>query len=78
MSTHGIKRKRQKVKTEMGFELNPARCLNCDHFKPPLHGVAGKVGTWRQAACGIGLFPVLPSSICDKWAGRDGEILETS
>lgn len=78
MSTSGIKRKRRARQAAMGFELKPPRCLNCEHFKPPRHGVPGKPGTWHEPACGIGHFPVLASSICDKWAGRNGEVLEAS
>lgn len=77
MSTAGLKRKRRAKKVEMGFELNPPRCLNCQHFTPPRYGVPGKPGTWREPGCSLGGFMVLQWSICDQWRGINGETLET-
>lgn len=61
---------------EAGFELAPARCVSCKHFRPPMWAVPGRlpyVGPW----CNLHDFHVAPSSICDDWEhGKTGEVLE--
>ena len=58
-----------------GFELNPPRCINCNHFQPPAHAVPGKT-QFRPSRCGSMGFSVKPHSICDRWEGQGGETLE--
>lgn len=71
MSKKEIRAKRAAV----GFELNPARCTNCQHFSPSQHGVPGR-WPYRAPTCGEMGFAVLPHSICDFWKGKDGETLK--
>lgn len=83
MSTEGNRRRR--ARREQGFELNPARCINCNNYQPPIHGVPVKRAIvfnidpprkhYVPARCKVGDFEVLPHSICDKWAGKNGEVL---
>jgi len=79
-STAAGKRQRRAAMNRQGFELNPPRCLNCDYFSPPSHGAPAPDGrikvAYRVMRCKLGGFEVKPSSICDKWRGRDGEELE--
>lgn len=71
MSKAKTRARRQAV----GFELNPARCCNCKHFSPPIHGVPAK-RPYTFPTCAEMGFTVKPHSICDLWTGRDGETLE--
>lgn len=76
------KRVRRKAREAQGFELNPPRCLNCEHLQAPKLGVpsgpAGKGHPFVPMACRLGNFQVKAWSICDRWTGRDGETLEDS
>jgi hypothetical protein len=78
LSTAKRKRLRRSSRAHQGFEFNPPRCMNCEHFKPPVHGVPvpGKKKQYRPPSCGLGGFLVEAHSICNKWIGRDGETLE--
>jgi hypothetical protein len=71
---------KRAARKSQGFELSPPRCLNCQHFTPPAHGVpstARKAGKpYRPAVCSIGGFSVKAHSICDRWKGTGGEVLE--
>lgn len=82
LKVDGSRRYRKKLRAtaikQQGFELNPPRCLNCQHFSPPVHGVnlVNKKTSYRPPSCRLGKFAVKSSSICDKWLGTDGEKLE--
>jgi hypothetical protein len=71
---------KKEARKLQGFELSPARCLNCARFDPPRHGVPpmdGRPGqAYKPPQCGLGGFQVKPSSICDEWQGKGGETLE--
>lgn len=77
-TAHG-KRVRKKAKQTQGFELNPPRCVNCQHLRAPKWGLPALNGKAQHPyvamACGLGNFQVLAHSICDKWEGKDGETL---
>lgn len=71
---------KKEARKAQGFEMAPARCLNCTRFDPPRHGVP-PIGDrpavpYKPPLCGIGGFEVRPSSICDEWVGKGGETLE--
>ena len=74
------KRLRGKARQIQGFELNPPRCVNCDHLVAPKHGTPesphGRKQPYIAMACGLGNFQVVAWSICDRWKGRDGDELE--
>lgn len=69
-----------RIRRNMGFEMNPARCVNCNHYKPASfgtpRGIEQKQRYFRAPQCGLGGFVVKAHSICDKWVGKDGETLE--
>lgn len=65
----------KRIKAAMGFELSPARCMNCKAFKPAMHGVPER-HPYKHPKCSVGGFIVKPSSICDKWESTEGEVLE--
>lgn len=69
------KKENRAKRAAVGFELNPARCINCQHFDPPIHGVPGK-SQYKPPLCGQMGLMVLPHSICDLWKGKDGETLK--
>jgi hypothetical protein len=68
------------ARVAQGFEMYPARCLNCQRFEPPMHGVPprdDKPGIpYVAPRCGLGGFFVASTSICDQWLGKRGETLE--
>lgn len=69
------KKANRAKRAAVGFELNPASCVNCRHFDPPVYGVPGK-HPYKPPMCEQMGLMVLPHSICDLWTGRDGERLE--
>lgn len=64
-------KKRRKL---MGYEQHPPRCINCQHFDPPVHGVPG-VTFFKTSSCLLGEFQTGAQSICDHWVGINGEKL---
>lgn len=75
LTTAQKKKKRKAARDAQNFEMNPPRCSNCEHFSPPIHGVAEK-HKYKEPRCGLGGFVCWPKSICDAWVGRDGETIE--
>lgn len=75
MTAAKIKRYRKKAHAAFGFERNPPRCISCEHYKPPVHGVPGR-SQHVPPRCGLGNFPVEAHSICDRWIGADGSTVE--
>ena len=74
MSTASLKKRRRLARAAQGFEHNPPRCINCEHYRPPVHAVPKKT-VYREPFCNFGHFEVTPHSICDEWLGKDGETL---
>lgn len=64
----------QRRRIALGYEQHPPRCLNCQRWEPPVHGVPGRT-PYKQAWCSLGDFATGPGSICDHWLGKDGETL---
>lgn len=64
----------RKKRKAAGFEFNPPRCVNCDHYDPPVHAVAG-LTFYKPRECLKHGFTVETHSICDDWLGRSGETL---
>lgn len=61
----------RKTRKLVEFELNPARCVSCQHFTPPQYGVPGGAA-YRHPVCGEFEFAVRPHSICNNWLGKKG------
>jgi len=74
-STKSTCRIRRRARENQGFEWRPPRCLNCDHYQPPTHGVPSRQ-QYTAPRCKLGKFAVEPYSICDQWHGANGDRLE--
>lgn len=68
-------REKRKLRKEVEFELNPARCGNCINFIPPKMGLPNK-RIFKPAHCSIHDFDVKKTSICNYWEGKKGEVLQ--
>lgn len=66
---------RNRAKEEMGFDKDPPRCATCRWFNAHHDGHPTAPVENQAPHCRFGHFAVAPHSVCDRWAGPDGETL---
>jgi len=63
-------------KRDQDYEARPPRCCNCQSFKPIQPAIPALKVNFNAPKCLIGGFIVEVHGICNRWTGKDGDVLE--
>jgi hypothetical protein len=61
----------KEAKAEQGYEDSHPSCSDCSYRRVP--HLVNKV--YVAPICGLGMFPVRSTGICDHWTGKNGDTL---
>lgn len=64
-----------QLRKRVNYETDVPRCASCLHYRHSMVYLRDSLPRVSQILCVLHQFNVRPNAICDKWTGKDGDVL---